>query len=470
MPVNKIQPQPGPQTEFLSSKADIAIYGGAAGSGKTFGVLLETLRHISIKDFNAVIFRRTTPEIRNAGGLWDESNKIFPLLQAIPKESTLDWKFKSGAKISFRHLEYEKNVHDFQGSQIPLVIFDELTHFTQKQFFYMLSRNRSMCGVKPYVRATTNPDCDSWVREFVDWWIDPDTGLPIKDRSGIIRWFIRIDDSIVWGDSREELIEEYGQQQMPKSVTFISASIYDNPALLAKDPGYLANLKALNKIDRERLLDGNWNARAAAGEFFKREWFEIIEPHEVPIGISTVRFWDRAATEKTQTNNPDFTAGLKLSKDGDGIFYIEDVLRFQYSPGKVTNAILNTASYDGDHVTVGLSQDPGQAGKFEIESYLRDLIGYRIYTMIEQGDKETRAKPVSAQAEHGRIKVVRGKWNKAFFDEVEAFPEKKAKKDQVDALSGAFSFFTANKVGKFGKPTQDKKGTIAGSLNSGKKW
>ncbi|MBA3957128.1 MAG: hypothetical protein H0X51_01860 [Parachlamydiaceae bacterium] len=118
-------------------------------------------------------------------------------------------------------MEHEKSKLDWQGSQIPLIGFDELTHFTRDQFFYMLSRNRSTCGIKPYIRATTNPDCDSWVREIVDWWINPDTGYAIRERSRKIRWFIMENDHLVWANSSEELQQRipgcpYGQSPNPK--------------------------------------------------------------------------------------------------------------------------------------------------------------------------------------------------------------------------------------------------------------
>src|SRR6266850_7935610 len=92
------------------------------------------------------------------------------------------------SKIKFSHLQLETTVHDWQGAQITLICFDELTHFTAYQFFYMVSRNRSTCGVRPYIRATCNPDADSWVAEFLAWWIDQETGLPIPERAGVLRY------------------------------------------------------------------------------------------------------------------------------------------------------------------------------------------------------------------------------------------------------------------------------------------
>ena len=168
-----LEPQAGPQEMFLKSPADIAIYGGGAGGGKSWALLLEPLRHSGREDFATVIFRRTLTQVKNPGGLWDESAKLYAPLGGKAKTQSLEWQFPSGARVRFGHLEHERTVFDWQGAQIPLLCFDELTHFSRTQFFYMLSRNRSLSGVRPYVRATTNPDADSWVAEFIGWWIAP---------------------------------------------------------------------------------------------------------------------------------------------------------------------------------------------------------------------------------------------------------------------------------------------------------
>src|SRR5690625_3049613 len=176
-----IRPQPGPQKAFLASSADIVIYGCAAGGGTSYGLLLEPRRHtLATPGFGTVIFRRTSKQVRNEQGLWDTSEEIYPHVGLTPTESILQWTHEpTGNAITFAHLEHEKNVHDWQGAQIALICFDELTHFTARQFWYMLSRNRSVAGVRPYVRATTNPDPDSFVAGLISWWIDQD---PNRDR------------------------------------------------------------------------------------------------------------------------------------------------------------------------------------------------------------------------------------------------------------------------------------------------
>lgn len=276
---NIVKPQEGFQENFLSSRADITIGGSAAGVGKTWALLLEPLRHRENKDFGAVYFRRTYAQIEMEGGLWDKSRELYPAFDARPREGK-DWTFPSGMAVSFSHLQHEKNLDDHQGAEYALICFDELTHFSEKMFFYLLSRNRSMCGVKPYIMATCNPDPDSWVAKFVEWWIDPETGYPIPERAGKVRYFYKDGDDIFWADSKEQILamvpslipyaKEKGVDplELIKSVSFIPGKIQDNKKLLKKDPSYLGNLLALSQDERARLLDGNWkvsmNAKAIA--------------------------------------------------------------------------------------------------------------------------------------------------------------------------------------------------------------
>src|SRR5690606_9993018 len=164
----------------------------------------------------------------------------------------------------------------------------------------------------------------------------------------------------------------------------------------------------------------------------------------LPRNLQFVRYWDRAATKKTENNDPDFTVGLKLAKDGNGIFYVCDIVRFRESPLKVQNAIKNSATQDGVQTRIGIEQDPGQAGVSEVDLLIRMLQGFNAKAYKVQKDKVTRASPVSAQAEAGNVKILRSKWNEDFFRELENFPDG-GHDDQVDALSGAFLMHAENK-------------------------
>jgi predicted phage terminase large subunit-like protein len=436
-----IRPQPGPQTQFLASPADICVYGGAAGGGKTWGLLLEPLRHIKLKDFGAVFFRREYPQITNKGGLWDESAKLYPHAGGKPRLGDCEWHFPSGTCISFRHLQHDKDRLSWQGAQVPLICFDELTHFEESQFWYLLSRNRSTCGIRPYVRATTNADADSWVAALLVWWIDQETGLPIAERAGKVRWFVRVDDRLEWGDTPEVLARRFPGVP-PKSLAFIPARLADNQILMRADPGYLANLLALPLVERERLLGGNWKIRPTAGLFFNRAWFDMVPAVSKP--AVRVRYWDKAATG----NGGDWSCGVRMAKSAEGLYYVEDVVRGRWSSMERNRIIRATAQTDGVDVEIVIEQEPGSGGKESAEISVRELAGFIVSAERVTGDKETRARPLAAQCEARNVKIVNpfgSGWVVPFLDELHAFPTG-AHDDQVDAASGAFNKLAVRSV------------------------
>ena len=458
MPVIKPQPK---QEQFLSSSADIVIYGGAAGGGKTYALLLEECRNSNNPLFNSVIFRRNNTQIFTNGGLWDSAMALLPQIGAVPKKTPKPtFTFPSGAKVVFDHLERYSDCIGYQGSQIALIAFDELTHFDEEVFWYMFSRNRSSSGIDGYIRATTNPDPDSWVRTFIDWWIG-ENGLAIPERSGKIRWMIRINGECIWGDSRMELLRwqfdgeikevdkthkdtsklfvldindskkqivitpgkegvlyvctgtrefyqwtgiEYRALKAPKSVTFILSTLQDNKILMRDDPSYLANLQALPLVEQERLLGGNWDIRPAAGMYYPRNKVNLLDevPNDV---IRWVRAWDLAGTEDKKNNNPEdgpaYTAGVLIGKRKCGRYIIADVINQRLNSSDVRSTILNTSKADksafGWKYRIRLNQDPGQAGKDQAEQYLKMLSGFSVNIERESGSKETRAEGLSTQ-------------------------------------------------------------------------
>ena len=415
--------------EFLRNKADICIFGGSAGGGKSWSLLLEPLFHKDNANFTAVIFRRTYPQIVQPGGLWTQSSKVYPGFHAIPNQTACKWTFPSGATVQFAHLQHDKDVHSWMGSEIPLICFDELTHFSEEQFWYLLSRNRSTSGVRPYVRASCNPDADSFVAKLLEWWIDQDTGLPIPERAGQRRWFVRVNDALEWSDTPAQLIFKH-PGSIPKSLSFVPAKLEDNPALMRADPNYLANLMALPLVERERLWRGNWKIRSAAGLVFNEAWFKIV-PASPRLG-RRVRAWDKAGT----AGRGDYSVGVLMS-DSDR-FYVEDVIRGQWSSAERNRIIRETAWRDGPDVEIWLEQEPGSGGKESAEISLRELAGFVVHANTVTGDKLTRARQFSAQVEAGNVCLVAGPWNRAYIDELVAFPVSSVD-DQVDASSGAFN-------------------------------
>lgn len=282
-----IAPQPGFQEKVLGSPADILICGGSSGPGKTFCLLLEPIRHYLVRGFYAVIFRRTYPQIENPGGLWDKSMNLYPYIGGIAKKSSMEWAFadKSGrqlSKIVFRHMQNEDDWQNYQGTEIPYFGFDELTQFERSQFFKILAWNRSTCGVKPYVRATCNPDPDSFVAELIEWYLRDD-GFPDPEKDGKLRYFVTIEDSMIWGDSKPEVYEKAKSKldQIPiankmdliKSFSFIKGEVYENRKLLDSDPQYIANLLAMSEEEQLRFLGGNWKIKISKEIIFNHVSF-----------------------------------------------------------------------------------------------------------------------------------------------------------------------------------------------------
>lgn len=435
---NEIKPQPGAQYNFLASQADITIGGGSAGSGKSFALLIQPLYFIDIPDFRCTIFRTNSTDFRKSGGLWDEAKKVYPLVGGRLREGFLDCIFESGAVVKMHGIK-DGDMHEWQSTQIPLIEYEELTHHSEKLFFYMLSRNRSTCGVRPFVRAACNPQYGSWVAKLIDWWIGED-GFPIKERSGVLRWFVRLKDQMYWADNRQDLINDFGTQIQPKSLTFIPARIYDNKILMERDPGYLSNLMALSEFDQQQLLYGNWKVRPSSGTYFKKSKVEIVDclPAEI---LDRRRAWDRAATEPNPDNpNPDWTAGVKMERGENNYAWISDVVRMRGNPFTVEQTILNTASQDNRNVKIIITQDPGQAGVTEVSFMTRKLAGYNYEIVREVTDKLTKFKPFSSHALAGNVKLLRGKWNEEYLNELESFTGIDTDvDDQVDATSNAFN-------------------------------
>lgn len=441
----------------------------------TFGLLLEPLKWLDIDNFHTLIFRRAGTEITQAGGLWDESCNIYPEFGGIPTPSKKLWTFPNGNKVQMLDLEHESTLEKRKGSQSPLIMFDELTTFTERMFFYMMSRNRSATKVPAYFRATTNPMPSSdptggWVRGFISWWLD-ESGFPIPERSGVIRWFWRYQNEIHWANTREELVEKFGPKYgydivLPKSFTFIPAKVDDNKLI---DPTYKSNLLAQGRADKEMLLDGCWDVKIDSGTYFQRDWCELVHKIEEPMEL--VRYWDRAATEPNEAYpDPDWTAGVLVGMGKKSkTFYVLDCVRFRKGPYEVKTKIRETAIKDQQiygSVKIGIERDPGAAGKSEAQDLRRFLGGFNVVTRTTQNkDKLTRFKPFSSAAEAGDVKILSGKWNKDYFNELESFiGDGKTKDDQADATSGAYSEFitSAFRMGNIALPDLSTTSIIKG--------
>lgn len=206
-------------------------------------------------------------------------------------------------------------------------------------------------------------------------------------------------------------------------------------------------------------MAGQYQQRPAPreGGIFKRHWFEIVTA--APAGGRRCRGWDLAASKAkvgSSASGPAYTAGVRVS-ELNGVYYIEHAVRERGSPAEVDRLILTTAMQDGNRCGISIPQDPGQAAKGQVLAFAKLLAGFNVRFSPETGDKESRALPVSAQAEVGNVKIVKGAWNDAFLEEITTFPAGTFK-DQTDALSRAFAELLKPKVAEAAMGTYSRSG------------
>jgi len=386
------------QHVFLLMDQKEVFFGGAAGGGKSDALLMGALQYVDVPGYNALILRKSFAELSKPEALMDRAQEWLIGTDAHWSGDLKTWKFPSGATISFGYIDNNNDRFQFQSSAYQYIGWDELTEWPDDiSYRWLFSRLRRLegCDVPLRVRAASNPGGlgHDWVRRrFVD---------------------------------------------NPRRI-FIPSRLSDNPSLDALS--YIDSLGELDEVTIQQLLNGDWTARLA-GTKFRREWFDgkYIDYDRLPVNLKRVRYWDLAATEPGFGKDPCYTVGLYLAEDTTtGYWYIVDVQRFRATPFGVEQRIRRTADMDGDTVYVKMEQEPGASGVNTIDNYARRVLRDRHFSGHKpSGDKEVRANPVSSKCEKGLVYIVRGGWNDAFLDELEAFPNG-VYKDQVDAFSGAF--------------------------------
>ena len=248
-----------------------------------------------------------------------------------------------------------------------------------------------------------------------------------------------------WAESADELVKTYGKSCRPLSFRFVPMTIVDNPILLRNNPTYLANLLSQPRVNQLRFLSGSWTARAEGASYVNRDWVEVVDfPPVNP--MSCVRSYDLAASVPSESNSdPDWTAGVKMSRDSMGTYFIEHVERFRKLTDGVLKTIIEVAERDGKaECIVTIPRDAGAGGKTANSFYIRKLaengIAAKSVVMSGHSGKIQRFLPFCALAESGNVKLVRGSWNEDYLTELEFFTgSRNEKNDQVDATADGFN-------------------------------
>lgn len=391
------------QKVFLRTNAMEALFGGAAGGGKSSALLMSALQYVDVPNYSAILFRRTFADLSLPGALMDRFKSWVSLYDDIHWNSnTFVATFPSGARISFGYLNNSQDYLRYKGSEFQFIGMDEVTEIRESDYRYLFSRLRRpssgpLSQVPLRMRAASNP-APNWVRQRF----------------------------IVEGPHTGRI--------------FVPSKLTDNPGIDAAS--YRQALSALDPIERRRLEEGDWWS-TTLGSMFDRTSIVILDPDEIPQITSSarvVRFWDLAATEPNHANpNPDYTVGTLMLMD-QGIAYVLDVRRMRQKGDKVEQFIAQTAYEDGKTVPIRMEQEPGSSGKALADQYARYVLpGYDFAAIRSTGDKVTRARPFAAAAANGNVRVVRGPWLTEWLDEMSSFPEACDHDDQVDSAVGAFT-------------------------------
>jgi len=390
---------------------------------------MDFLPYLYLKRFRGIITRRTTPQLKAPGGLKDKLDQLFE--ESLPvgffrwRDKENKYVFKSGAELYLRHFELLRDKENFQGVECSKFLVDEGTQFEEEQVIYLMSRmrNPSCPEVKPHMKITCNPDYNSYLRKWIEWYLLPD-GKPDPDKCGKVRYFYRIDNKMHWGDDPVELKNRLKKRSDPISFTFINAVVYDNPVLMQSQPEYVDWLEGQTEIEKERLLYGNWYAKEEAVGYFERSWLGKL--HKLPEDVhSRVRSWDIAGALVSDVNpDPDYTVGLRMSKTKDtGKYIIEDVVRDRLRPYDVEQLIIDTARKDGFDTLITIPCDPGAQAQAYAKSLVKRLSELGFYTrlVVTNKSKVERFKPFASLAQAGGVDYIEGDWNDEYFRELEMF-------------------------------------------------
>lgn len=458
-----------------------------AGSGKS-RLLLNKAGYYAHNDpdFEGVMFRRTSPPLKAAGGLFSEAKKLYRPLDVNIKIGSMEIDFKEkGGNLKFTHLEHESDAEgNHQGLQYSCIGFDELTHFEQSQFVYLIGRLRSAAEGDSFLLATTNPDYQSWVYHWVSWYLD-EAGYFDESKLGKIRYFVTVDEMPVFADSEEELARDYPELCYdtnkvtgeliyipPLSFCFIGGTIYDNPALIKSNPKYLSALKAQTKVNRMRLLDGCWHAVPEGSNYFQREWLHKLD--KKPFGCTEVRAWDLASSEPSDKNrHPDATTSIKMLKTSDNEIVIvgdydpdsEDPKtktkgRLFQRPGQRDTSIIRQSKLDGEDCVVVIPKDPAAAGAVAFRELSKKIMaeGFSVKEdpMPSNKSKLKKFEPFSSAAQNGLISIVESTFSREtlehVYKELEIFDGERStssKKDDIpDSAASCYNYIVRAKVHK----------------------
>jgi len=452
------------QEKYLQDDTnDIILWGGAASSGKSYLSLLKLMIDcIEEKNYNSLLLRESLVQIKAPGSIWEEGTRMFDKVGASSNQVNNQWRFSNGSFVKCHYLKNNQN--DFQGSQLHSALIDEATQIKSvEDIWYITSRLRGKGSRRKQLRMTCNPDRNS---PLCKWLVDGgyllEDGLPNPEMDGVTTYLVQIQGEFEFFKTREAIERKYGKAAAKGAYSFVyyAANVYDNPAIVKEQPEYIWKLENLKRVDKERLLLGNWFASNSAAGYLKRDDLKEIDLSDVPLGLPTVRSWDLAATKPDpekpakQGGDPDWTRGTLCSYDREtGSFYILDMKSLRDRSALVDSLVMKTAREDVkyDAYTI-IPQDAGSAGKAYAEAKRTKILhqgGKPIIHKARKG-KLAMAENFLIAAQQGNVYVVKGVFSDANYAELENFvgdgKNGGCHDDIMDTLSQAFAVLTTGRL------------------------
>lgn len=390
------------QELLLNSDKDEVLYGGAAGGGKSDGLLMLALQTAQHEGSNTLVLRRTMRQLSLPEGLLTRSHEWLGNTDAHWSGQDNQWTFPNQSTITFGFMDGPRDKYRYQGAAFQLVMYDELTQFREPDYTYLFSRARRTMKLK-------------------------ETGVKIRFRSASNP-----------GDIGHDWVKARFITDQDPTREFIPAMVQDNPHLDINE--YLAMLDKMDPITRMQLASGNWDVRIGAG-MFKREDFIRVPQKDWPNprDLQLCRAWDTAATEGAG----DWTVGVLMGKDRDNYYYVLDVQRAQLAPAGVDALMKATRDLDGKRVAVRKEREAGSSGPTIVWKLGKEMYDGYDFSGVGNANKVTRAKPFAAAVGQHRVFVPEGApWYDKFVGECELFPTKEVHDDQVDAASIAYEYLS----------------------------
>ena len=421
------------QAAFLMEDCREALYGGAAGGGKTDALLRAALQYVCVPGYAALLTRQTYPQLTMEGGFIERSQEWLADTDAVWNAADKRWTFPSGATLTFMHMERDDDRFKIQGAEFQFIGFDELTNWTSDRV-YRFSAGRLR---RPNALLRTLPSCPGCGMTLAD--------VPLRMRAGTNP------GSRGEGWVMARFVERWsqwklGEAEPPTDCRFLPALARDNPGLDHQE--YSKSLDVLDAQTRAQLKDGTWGLRTNV--LLRREHFPLVDSYPKD-GTRYVRSWDFASTEDDGRNDPDWTVGA-LVAERDGLWWLLDVVRSRVNPGDVERLFMTTLLHDARNygpIDTVIEREGGASGKLTVAAFQRMASGHAVHGLAPLGAKTERARPLMAASQNGNFSLLSAEWNATWLDEAAIFPDG-THDDQVDAVTGGMAWLTQNGQGRGG--------------------